>query len=418
MEQEFKEIIKNATYLTLTKGITYIFPVFMLGYLVKTLSIESFGKYSIALTIGAYAQVIVDYGFSLTASREVAKHRGFIVELSRIYFETTIVRVLLGMIVYPFYYIACSKFIDDNSLLVSSQIAYAIVIGNTLFPVWFFQGIEKLGSIMFLNVFGKLISLALIFIFVKEENDVTNALLVQAIPLMIVSVVCNFLIINKYIKINGVIITMRGLLYSLKDGWSIFLSSISSVVLTNSAILILSSTTTPHNVGLFAAAERLAKAISGMFAPITQAIYPYNCRKFSKSIPDGLRSVKRTGVPFIFLSGFILACIYLSSDLIGFFLNMKNESIYMFNIFLVWLFFGVVNNVLGIQILCSSSHGNAYSKAFIICASISMVLIYILCIKYAGVGAVIAITLGEVFLMLLLLYYIKVTLNVKFIYSR
>lgn len=413
MEQEFKAIIKNATYLIFTKGVTYIFPVFALGYLVKTLSIENFGKYSIVLTICAYAQVIVDYGFSLTASREVAKQRSFIVELSRIYFETTIVRVVLAIIVYPFYYITCSKFMDDGSLLLSSQIAYAIVIGNTLFPVWFFQGIEKLGSIMFLNIFGKAISFALIFIFVKEENDVSIALLVQAIPVLLVSVICNFIILNKYIHFDVTNITAQGLWYSLKDGWSIFISSIASAVLTNSAILILSSTTTAHNVGLYAAAERLAKAIGGMFTPITQAIYPYNCRQFSKSSADGLYSVKKTGVPIIFLAGLMLVVIYFLSDLIGLNLNLNNESIDMFNVFLVWLFFGVVNNVLGIQILCSSSHGNAYSRAFIICAFISIVLIYSLCITYAGIGAVIAISIGEIFLMFLLLYYVKIIFFIK-----
>lgn len=408
MKKELSLMIKNATFLVVLKGVSYVIPVFLFGYLVKALSVEGFGKYSIALAICAYAQVVVDYGFSLTASREVARQQDSILELSRIYFETTIVKVILAVVVYPVYYVSCLKLIDDSSLLMSTQIAYAIVVGGAFFPGWFFQGIEKLGFVVVVDIFCKVVSFLMVFVFVEDEGDVAVAILVQAVPLMMVSILCNILILSKYVDLCCVNLTAKGLFCSLKDGWSIFVSSIASVMLTNSATLILSSTTTTYNVGLYSAAEKLAKAINGVFAPITQAIYPYNCRQFSKSLADGLFSVKKTGVPLIIFAGFLLVLIYVLSDYVGFFFNISDESVLVFNILLVWSFFGVVNNVLGIQVLCASSNGGVYSRSFVSCAFLSVALIYVLCVNYALVGAAIAITIGEMFLSLFFLHEIFV----------
>lgn len=407
MSKEINTVVKNAIYLLSTKGLMYIFPLFILGYLVKTLGTASFGQYSIILTVCVYAQVVVDYGFSLTTSRELAKQRENDEVVSTLYFETTILKLIFVILIYPLYYFVCDFYFGEPAVFSSSQIGYLLVVGNAFFPIWFFQGIERLGLVSLVNILSKLISFALVFIFVKGQTDVTNALLVQAVPLLTLAVICNIFIMCKFVSFRSSAISKKGMLLGIKDGWDVFVSSLSAALLTNSAVLILGSITTESVVGIYSAAERLAKAVSALFAPITQAIYPYNCRSFSMSIHDGFSSAKKTGIPMVFIAAITSVAIYISSNLMGVALDLSFESTDILNVFAIWIFFGVVNNVLGIQILCASSNARLYSNAFVLCSLISVLLIFLLSYIFSGMGAAIAITCGEMMLTCLLLLSIN-----------
>src|SRR5690554_6037335 len=60
------------------------------------------------------------------------------------------------------------SFNGDYTLYVYS---FLTVIGQALFPVWFFQGLEEMRYITIINVVSKLLSVILIFIFVTSQGD-------------------------------------------------------------------------------------------------------------------------------------------------------------------------------------------------------------------------------------------------------
>ncbi|MCV4626135.1 flippase, partial [Escherichia coli] len=88
--------------------------------------------------------------------------------------------------------------------------------------------------------------------------------------------------------------------------------------------------------------------------PISQAIYPYNCKRFSYSLSDGITAVKKTGIPMV-----VFALITSVSIVITFYVMRNYIDIYIYQYVLVviflslWLIVGVINNVLGIQFLCA-----------------------------------------------------------------
>lgn len=401
-DKEIRNVIHNSLYLLATQGVAYIAPILILGHLIKTLGVEGFGKYALCLSVAAYLQVVVDYGFSFSASRQISQNRNNREYISKIYWTTISIKVLICLIVFPIYVYIINLFALTEIVKSALYATYILILGNTLFPVWFYQGIEKLKIIAILNLFSRVFACLLVVLLVNNKDDLALSLYMQALPVLIGGVIANVdIFVKKYVSYS--IPKMVDYRKSIIEGWDIFVATLASTVLSNSTIFILGIYSSPSVVGFYAAVERIVKAAVSLFAPITRSLYPYNCNKFNSSYSEGLRSVSRTGKPLAVLALMASVILILCWNYIAIWLNLQDGSFYIACILAVWLFFGVVNNILGIQILSASGHAKLYSRSFMLAALLTVVLLLILVKAYSSIGAAMAITFGEVILFVILL---------------
>lgn len=406
INNDLKNVLHNASYLLLTQGAMYIAPLLILSYLLKTLGVQQFGYYALILAVVAYLQIINDYGFSFSSSRAISQGRENKELISEIYLGTIIIKIIISIILFLFYYSLLSILPIDKKLSTGLVYGYLLVLGNTFQSQWFYQGIEKLKIVALLNLISRLCACVLVFIFVKNENDMVVAILVQSIPIIVGAIVLN-LVIVFHIKINVTIPSKKLIFQILKDGKDFFLASLYAVVLNNSGVFILGFMTNTTIVGIYAAAEKITKAVLSLFTPLTQAIYPYNCRRFSLSLNDGLISAKKTGVPIAILALLAsLSIIVLAPNIIAY-LRFPKETVLISQILSFWLFFGVINNVLGIQILSASGKGSLYSRLVLISASFTILLMVLLTYRYTASGVAFAIMVGELLLSIMLVMSIN-----------
>ncbi len=76
---------------------------------------------------------------------------------------TMVSLVVLNIIIFLF-----EKFSSDRMLY---NLTFLWVMGQALFPVWYFQGIERMKYITIVNVSSKLIFALLIFFVIHKESD-------------------------------------------------------------------------------------------------------------------------------------------------------------------------------------------------------------------------------------------------------
>lgn len=406
IKSEFKNVFHNASYLMLTQAAMYIAPLLVLSYLLKTLGVKEFGYYALILAVVAYLQIITDYGFSFSSSRAISQNRENKELVSEIYWSTMIIKTIISVLLFLLLYVVLLYLPIEKNLSIGLVYGYLLVLGNTFQPQWFFQGIEKLKIVALLNILSRALACVLVFVFVKNESDMVIAILVQSIPIIIAAIVLNLLIVF-HIKINIAIPNKKLVIQILKDGKDFFLASLYAVALNNSGVFILGFMTNPTIVGTYAAAEKIIKALLSLFTPLTQAIYPFNCRKFSNSISDGLGSVKKTGIPVVILA--LLASIFMMimAPFITNYLKFPSETIFICRVLSVWLLFGVVNNVFGIQILSASGKGKSYSRLVLVSACCTILLMFLLTYLYQATGVAFAVLTGELLLSILLLIYIN-----------
>ena len=139
---------KNITLLFISQVSNYIFPLITLPYLLRTLGVSQFGLLAFSQAVIQYCIIFTDYGFSLSATRQIAVNRDDKVALSRIFFSTMIAKVLLALAsicILILGFCLSSEFANSKTLLL---ICFLSVLGNVLFPIWFFQGVEKISLLV------------------------------------------------------------------------------------------------------------------------------------------------------------------------------------------------------------------------------------------------------------------------------
>lgn len=78
-----RTVLSNFGYLTLLQFASYLFPIITVPYLSRVIGVEGYGKIAFASAVMVWVQTVADWGFLLTATRDVAKCRDNKAEVSR-----------------------------------------------------------------------------------------------------------------------------------------------------------------------------------------------------------------------------------------------------------------------------------------------------------------------------------------------
>jgi PST family polysaccharide transporter len=192
-----KTIIKNISSLFSIKIAGYLIPLLTLPYLVRVLEPVGYGKLGFCLALIQYFIICVNYGFDLSATQKVSKNINDKNAISLIFWNVLSARVLMTIIGLAILYLLSEFNEVINELFPILICGYLSVLGAALFPQWLFQGKERLGVISTLRITTQLISLPLIFIFIKKPDDVWIAALISSLPSIWIVFFSTYLIINR-----------------------------------------------------------------------------------------------------------------------------------------------------------------------------------------------------------------------------
>ena len=397
-KEDFKIIRNNFFSLTSLKVLTYILPLITFPYLIRVLGIEKFGLIMFAQATMYYFEIVVDFGFNLSATREVAlnaKKPNKLNEIISAVFSIKFMLLLFSFLVLIVVVNLFDRFLQDFLLYYYS---FLKVIALAFFPVWFFQGIEKMKYITLIDIISKSIFTVLIFVFVQSESDYILVPLISGVG-YIIGTIFSLIYLFRRFKKSFIICSFSVLKKYFNDSSMFFLSRVSVSLYTTSNAFFLGLVTSNIMVGYYAVAEKLYMVIRQLYQPIVQVIYPYMSKsknvKFFKKLYPIIISLNFIGVYVLWVYApeiifmvtnetfletvkvfrilLIVACVVVPSVLIGYpflaALGYKNEANYSTII-------GSLFHVISLTVLFFCNSIDIYSIVYLLIITELIVLIY------------------------------------------
>ncbi|WP_271406749.1 flippase [Tenacibaculum soleae] len=389
-------VLKNFSFLAILQIFNLALPLVTIPYVISIVGAENYGLLAFSLATIMYFNIIVDYGFNLTATREVAVHREDLNKLKEIFGSVITIKTILMLLCF-IVLLMLVFFVDVFSLHSKLYLfTFGIVVGQAFFPIWFFQGMEDMKYITYLNVISKSFFTAAIFIFIKEENDVFLVPLFNSLGGCFSGIVSLF-ILKKQFNVVFEFQKIEIIKKYLKDSWDVFVIDFLPNMYNNFSTFLLGFFAPLEFVGFYALASKLIGVLNSFLYVIRNATFPYLNKDSSK-----MQMITKitVGVGLLFsvcvfaFSGFLVPLVFGTTG--------ENSLLYLYILALSPLFLAIAISY-GSNRLLILKKDKVMRNITIVYSVIGFIIALILIPLYGALGAAITIVLTR-FIMAILTY--------------
>ena len=271
-------IVKNFSYLSSIQVLNLILPLATYPYLIRVLGIETYGLVVFAQAVLSYMVIFVKFGFNISATKDIsinAENKSKISEIASSVFLLKSVGFVLMLLLLLLLTLIIPLFRDNRVLFL---LTLHICLYEAMFPLWYFQGIEKMKYIALLNFVSRSIALILIFSFIRSKSDYLYVPLVNGIGTITASFLSMWIIFRNH-KIRFYIPPFVVIRKYFKESIPFFVSSLSTQLYTNANKLLIGIFLNMKDLALYDLAEKVTTLFKIPISLIGQTIYPRNVKE-------------------------------------------------------------------------------------------------------------------------------------------
>jgi PST family polysaccharide transporter len=305
-KEEKKRLSTNFFSLSFLQGANHLLGLITLPYLVRVLGVDYIGLLAFASTIIIYFQIFIDYGFNITATKEISIHRNNKPKLIEIYSAIMFIKICLLIISFLLLTILVFSFDMFSKDALVYFLTFGTLVGQVFLPLWLFQGMERMKFITYLSILSKVIFTMSIYVFVKEDNDFILVPILTSFGFL-VSGTWSLYLVKKDFGIKFDLQKIHIIIKYLTEGFYVFLSRFYVSLYNNTNTLLLGFFTNISIVGYYSIAEKIVLAICGIFEPINQTLFPFLAQKYKEDYPKFVSLIKKIVILFLLIS--FLICI-------------------------------------------------------------------------------------------------------------
>ena len=276
-----KTVFANFGYLSLLQIAGYVFPLITMPYLARVIGANGFGKIAFASAIVIWVQTISDWGFNMTAIRDVAQNRDNKEKVSRIFSNVLWARCLLTIFSGLLLLLAVSiiPYFRSNADII--WITFLLVPGYILFPDWFFQAIEKMKYTTIFNLLLKLIFTVAVFIFIRDREDYLIQPLLTTIGYLVCGIGALYLILWKW----GYTLyrpQWNDILKTIKESTDVFFNNLMPNLYNSFSVMMLGFFGGATANGVYDGGSKFPTIFYNFQSVLSRAFYPFLSRRPDK----------------------------------------------------------------------------------------------------------------------------------------
>jgi polysaccharide transporter, PST family len=293
VRKDQRRILENFLSLSMLQVATYVLPLVTVTYLVRVVGAEKFGLLSFAQSLLVFFSIFVEYGFSLSATKEIAVCREDLSKVSEIFCSVMLLKLMFlvtSFLITGLLVLAVPRFRSD---WVVYLFTFGTVAGTAAFPAWFFQGIERMSYISLLNILGKVLYTAAIFVVIRKASDFVYVPLLSTAGMFVAGGWALWLVFYR-LGVRLVLPARESIFRQFREGWPVFVSGFAVAGYVNIRVFAVGLFGGNEVTGYYKMAEQLI-AIAQMFPiySLFQAIYPRLSKLYTENASRSLSTMKR-----------------------------------------------------------------------------------------------------------------------------
>lgn len=380
----------------------YVYLIIVVPFYGRMLGVAGYGRVLASMSLMNVIWMLVNYGFSPVGMRDASKAQSD-AECNEIFSLHLSARLVHGVVGGAIGLVAtmCSPVLSQTPLIGVLATLLGIVSGMNL--GWMFQGRHQFRTPIVIEVFGFMLSLVLVLIFVRGPNDAVWVLASLLIAGVASSIISYGLTIYQY---GWPRLRLAGIVPLVRTSTMLFLYSSGSVVFTASSTYLLTLLSTPDQVGYFGAAERFATIALALMGPAAQVFIPTITRQLAQNDLEGAHETTRRGATLLMGYGMLIFCgaLALSPFVLPLILGASfGPSAHVLQIF-AWMFpFAAFNEFVAGYIFLPRRKDRVLAVVGIASGLINLIAALILAPMFGAIGIALARVIGEAILSVLLI---------------
>lgn len=277
LDENEKTLAKNTFWLYVMQISSYVFPFFTFPYLTRVLGPANYGIVVFANASMAYFQMLLEFGFILSATSEISLSRENFVKVRKITFSVLcgkFVLAILGALIL----VACLLFVEkfrENSLYF--VLSYIGVFLTIFLPDFLFRGIEKMNILTYRVLLSKLVYTICIFAFIHKNSDFIFVPIATILS-NLAAILLTWIEIIRNLKIYPIKVKFSEIFDELKNSSVFFLSRIAVSMYQTLNTILLGFKFPSAELANYGAANNLVSSGRSLLSPISDGIYPYMIR--------------------------------------------------------------------------------------------------------------------------------------------
>lgn len=265
-------LIKNSAMLYIMYFAQILFPLITLPYLTRVLSVNAYGVNVYVNSTMNYVRVILEFGFMLSATKEIVSAKNNKEEMGRIIGSVILAKLLLAIL--SFSVVGVMIIYSDllRNYYMFTLLAYWAIMLNIFLPDYLFRGLEEMEVLTYRYLFCKTISTILIFIVIKDDSDMLMIPVLNILSSTIAAVTSLYCVHKRgiHIKFSGINLVFA----KLKEGGIYFVSNFATTLFGALNTLIIGIFFSAPDVAYWGVTMQLIGGAQGFYNPIISSVYP------------------------------------------------------------------------------------------------------------------------------------------------
>ncbi|MBO4651715.1 MAG: flippase [Lachnospiraceae bacterium] len=386
-------LFKNLRLQTYLQVVNTIIPLITTPYIARVLGSTKLGIFSYTTSVASFFTLFAMLGTINYGTRAIAtetdkeKRKSIFAEIYILQLATCVI----ATVCYSGYFLFCR----ENRLMVFLQL---ITLVGYMFDVsWFYFGVENFSFTVRCNLFFRILGVASLFIFVKDEGD----LWIYTVIMLASAALSHLVLWINLLKDGGICfkgVNRSNIFKHIKPNVILFVPLVAMTVYHSTDKLMLGVFSTYEQTGYYYNVDKVINVPLAVFTGIGTVLLPRMTVLFQQDREkakafffDGLSGIMMLGTALCF------GIIAIAQEFIPLFLGKGyTECIMLIMTFAPIVIVKCISNAIRMQYLIPQGQESIYIKATVVGAIINVILNFFLIPQYGAMGAEITTIVSEV----------------------